>query len=214
MTDQAALERRYRRLLAWYPRAFRRDHGVEILSVLMACAREGQRRPGLAASADLIRSGLWMRLRPSTPRSAPAVRAAVWLMYAGAAVTLVSLLGALVALLFLGRGSAVLTVGNHTDPLAVAVVTGVGVALALTVLWVWMARANGRGRNWARMVSTALVGAETVRLLLGVTGAVTLAFAVVTWAIGVVAVSLLWRPSSATYFVQRTRTPAADEVAR
>ena len=51
MTDQANLERGYRRLLAWYPRAFRREHGPEILAVLMACAADGQRRPGLAESA-------------------------------------------------------------------------------------------------------------------------------------------------------------------
>jgi hypothetical protein len=59
--------------------------------VLMACAPDGQRRPGPAESADLIRSGLWMRLRPSVPRSARTVRAAVRLMYAGAAVSTVNL---------------------------------------------------------------------------------------------------------------------------
>jgi hypothetical protein len=87
MTDRANLERGYRRLLAWYPRAFRQENGQEILAVLMAYAPDGQRRPDLAESADLIRSGLWMRLRPSVPRSARTVRAAVRLMYAGAAVT-------------------------------------------------------------------------------------------------------------------------------
>ena len=92
MTDQADLERAYRRLLAWYPREFRRENGQEILAVLMAGAPHGQRRPGLAESADLIRSGLWMRLRPSVPRSARTVRAAVKLMYAGAAVSTVNLI--------------------------------------------------------------------------------------------------------------------------
>jgi hypothetical protein len=58
MTDQEHLERGYRRLLAWYPRAFRQQNGQEILAVLLACARDGQRRPGLAQAADLIRSGL------------------------------------------------------------------------------------------------------------------------------------------------------------
>ena len=89
MTDQADLERGYRRLLAWYPPEFRRENGQEILAVLMAGARDGQRRPGLAESADLIRSGVWMRLRPSVARSARTVQAAVRLMYAGAAVSAV-----------------------------------------------------------------------------------------------------------------------------
>ena len=46
----------------------------------------------LAESADLIRSGVWMRLRPSVPRSARTVQAAVRLMYAGAAVSTVGLI--------------------------------------------------------------------------------------------------------------------------
>ena len=92
MTDRADLERGYRRLLAWYPRAFRRENGREILAVLMTCAPDGQRRPGLAESADLIRSGLRMRLRPSVPRSARTVRAAIVLMYAGAAISIVNLI--------------------------------------------------------------------------------------------------------------------------
>jgi hypothetical protein len=74
MTDRAKLERGYRRLLAWYPRAFRREYGPEIVAVLMACARDGQRRPGLADSADLVRSGLRMA-RANAPASA-AMRAA------------------------------------------------------------------------------------------------------------------------------------------
>jgi hypothetical protein len=91
MTDQEHLERAYRRLLAWYPWEFRRENEQEILAVLMVGAPDSQRRPGLAEAADLIRSGLWMRLRPGVPRSARTVRAAVKLMYAGAAVSTVNL---------------------------------------------------------------------------------------------------------------------------
>jgi capsular polysaccharide biosynthesis protein len=58
-----ALERSYRRLLAWYPRGFRREHEEEVLAVLLAGARPGQRRPGLAEAANLIISGLGARLR-------------------------------------------------------------------------------------------------------------------------------------------------------
>ena len=65
MTGASGLEQGYRRLLAWYPGAFRRDHADEILGVLMASAGEGQRRPRLAEAADLLWSGLTMRLRGS-----------------------------------------------------------------------------------------------------------------------------------------------------
>jgi hypothetical protein len=50
----ACYPRGYRRLLACYPRAYRRENEEEILAVLLACAHDGQQRPGLAASADLI----------------------------------------------------------------------------------------------------------------------------------------------------------------
>ena len=45
MSASAGLERGYRRLLAWYPREFRREHEEEMLAVLMAGAREGRGGP-------------------------------------------------------------------------------------------------------------------------------------------------------------------------
>ncbi len=62
MSDSAGLERRYGRLLACYPRAFRREHEQEILAVLMAGAHEGQQRPRPGEAANPIRHALWMRL--------------------------------------------------------------------------------------------------------------------------------------------------------
>jgi hypothetical protein len=66
MSDTADLERRYRRLLKCFPARYRREHEQEILSVLMAGAAEGQRRPGLADSADLVLSAIFMRWREMT----------------------------------------------------------------------------------------------------------------------------------------------------
>jgi len=63
MTESAGLERGYRRLLGAYPLSFRREQEEEMLAVLMAGASPGQRWPGLAEAADVIRSGLGMRLR-------------------------------------------------------------------------------------------------------------------------------------------------------
>lgn len=62
MSDSADLERRYRQLLACYPRLFRREHEQEILAVLMDGAAEGQQRPELGEAANLIRHALRMRL--------------------------------------------------------------------------------------------------------------------------------------------------------
>jgi hypothetical protein len=63
MNDDPELERRYRRLLAAYAAAFRREYEQEMLAVLMAGAEQGQRWPRLAEVADLLRSATFMRLR-------------------------------------------------------------------------------------------------------------------------------------------------------
>jgi len=215
MTDQADLERGYRRLLAWYPPEFRRENGQEILAVLMAGARDGQRRPGLAESADLIRSGLWMRLHPSVPRSARTVRAAVRLMYAGGAASAAELVIGLTLIIgdiqvaahgqFLGHSLAA------QKPLVITVWIVFG--LAGTSLWLWMARANGQGRNWARIVSTVMFALNTLALGGAFTrpvshpgfGVTVLYFGsivlfVAGWLVGGAAVWLLWRPGSDAFF--------------
>ena len=62
MSDPTQLERRYRRLLAFYPEAFRGEHEEEMLAVLLAGAEEGQRRPSLAEAIDLVRNAILMRM--------------------------------------------------------------------------------------------------------------------------------------------------------
>jgi hypothetical protein len=88
--EQADLERGYRRLLACYPRSFRRATEDEILAVLLDTAREGQRRVGLAETVDLLRGALRMHLGLS--RSPRTVLAAIRLMYLGAAAELAALI--------------------------------------------------------------------------------------------------------------------------
>ena len=63
MSNSAALERRYRRLLAWYPAEHRRTYGEEMIGVLLASAADGQRRPKFADTIDMF-AGAWrVRLR-------------------------------------------------------------------------------------------------------------------------------------------------------
>jgi len=64
VNDRSALERRYRRLLGWYPADHRRVHGEEMIGVLLASAGHRQRRPGLVEALDLIKGGLRIRLKP------------------------------------------------------------------------------------------------------------------------------------------------------
>jgi hypothetical protein len=214
MTDQAHLERGYRRLLAWYPRAFRRENGQEILAVLMACAPDGQRRPGLAESADLIRSGLRIRLRPGVPASARTVRAAVRLMYAGAAVSTVNLILLLAVIGDVKAYHAVL--GHHLTAAQVSQLNTSFITLSVVsdlvpiALWLWMARETGQGRNWARSLSTVLFGLATLDLT-GAFGTPVIQVTVVpmlfgptlpvlTWLAALAAVWQLWRPASSAFF--------------
>lgn len=202
MTDRAELERRYQRLLEWYPRAFRQEHGEEILAVLMAGALDNQRRPSLTQSADLIRNGLLMRLRPRVPRSARTVRAAIRLMYAGAAITLFTLIAAIISLAFVGDSGVRVRLAGHSQPIPIAITMGIVLGLAVIVLWLWLARALGAGSNWARILSTTLFGLATFELIGFFTGSEAMrgiAFWAPTWLVGLAAVWLLWRPPSNAY---------------
>lgn len=70
MSAAMNLERRYRRLLGCYPARHRGEHAEEMLGVLMADARDGQRRPGLADTANLLWGSLLIRLRPGATGTA------------------------------------------------------------------------------------------------------------------------------------------------
>jgi len=142
--------------------------------------------------------------RPPAP---PSVANAVKLMYAGAAVSAVSLIISLADIS--GTKTAIrkarpnLTATQvsqlNTFIISLAIVSGlIGIGL-----WLWMARANNQGKNWARIVSTVLFGLATLDLvgvfsqpktLLG------LIFPVLTWLVGLGAIWLLWRPDSTAFF--------------
>jgi hypothetical protein len=75
--DQDQLEARYRLLLRAYPASYRAAREDEIVGVLMDGAAPGQRRPSVAAAADLVRAGLAHRI-VGTVGSAGAVGGSTW----------------------------------------------------------------------------------------------------------------------------------------
>jgi hypothetical protein len=98
---------------------------------------------------------------------------------------------------------------SHLRPLIITLAIAFG--LAVIGLWLWMARATRQGRNWARILSTVMLGLATLQLL-GNHGVDQVFFAVLTWLTGLPAVWLLWRPASSAFFRQcrqaaRTRQP-------
>ncbi|HJY60747.1 MAG TPA: hypothetical protein VJ418_30575 [Streptosporangiaceae bacterium] len=206
-SEQARLERGYRRILACYPRSFRRDNEDEILAVLLDTATEGQVRVGLAEAWDLIRGGLRMRLWPAMPRPR-AVRAAVTLMLAGAAAELAALLTVIATL---GGVRAAVAARDTAAAHAllvhqVAVIAGAPVAVGL---WLWLAWANGRGEDWARLVSVAcflLMSLSVIGVL--AQNAVTFApasmiAAAVVWILGLSSVALIFTPAAGRYYRPR-----------
>jgi len=149
-------------------------------------------------------------VEPERPEAPQSVLNAVKLMYAGAAVSTVSLIISLVSIggtkdaIRKARPSLTPAQVNqlNTFIIALAVVSGViGVAL-----WLWMAQKNGQGRNWARILSTVLFGLATLDMFGVISQPKTvlgLVFPVLTWLIGLGAVILLWRRESTEFFKPR-----------
>ena len=146
-------------------------------------------------------------VRPAAP--APVLNA-VKLMYAGAAVSLVSLIISLTDIsgtkAAIRKARPTLTVAQVNQLngfiIGLAIVSGlVGVGL-----WLWMSQANRAGKNWARVFSTVLFGLASLDLF-GVFSQpktfLGLIFPLVTWVIGLGAIVLLWRPESSQFFKPR-----------
>ena len=209
MTGSPQLERSYRRVLACYPKAFRRESEDEILAVLMSTAHEGQRRVGLAEAADLLRGALRMHL--AVTRAPRPVRNAVRLMCAGAVLTLAVLVTGLVTLGGVRSGAAHDFNGRQWPTV---MLTQLGTWLAsgsiFAGVWLWLAWANGRGYRWARPAFVAFFCFLTTVLFFGLgegTGTNALPYtlpdviaATVLWVAGLAAMLLIFSHAASPYY--------------
>jgi hypothetical protein len=167
--------------------------------------------------------------RPLQPAAPAPVLIAVKLMYAGAAVSAVTLVISLALVpavrAALGNTAPGLTAAQVSD-VNILIVLAMVVGLAVVAVWLWLARANARGRNWARSASTVLFSAATLELITvrprypggylahfvigghvysmihSVFGATVLGLIVpgLLWLTGVAVVWLLWRPACGAFF--------------
>jgi len=142
--------------------------------------------------------------RPDLPRS---VRTAVQLMYAGAGLSAISLIVAVLSFHSIERvirnASSTLTAHQVHNDAIVAVTIAVVESLIAIGLWLLMAWGNKNGQSWARITATVLFGLNTLFLLLSfvrATVSASLAFSVVVWLVGLGAIVLLWRKESSQYF--------------
>ena len=178
---------------------------------------------------------------PDRPPAPAPVLTAVKLMYAGAALSTVTVIAVLALIpavkAALRTASPSLTAAQVRD-VNVLLTLGAVYGLVQVILWLWMARANGRGRNWARIVSTMLFGLATLELIRArpyyaggylahfavggheysvihsVFGAIVLGVIVpvLLWLTGLAAMWLLWRPASSAFFKPQRFTRAEHSV--
>jgi hypothetical protein len=207
VSEQTNLERRYRRLLACYPRAFRRENEEEILAVLLACAEQGQQRPGPAASADLIKGAIraWLRPAPGQPRN---VRIAIRLMCAEAAAQLAVLVTVVVT-----AGSVRSAVAHRYPGVALAqhavnvtlvidyVSISIGIAAWLLLTWMLV-----RGRARARTAVAWYLASMTLSMAIAIAqgsavyAPADLVVGAMAWLIALAACVLLFTATSARFY--------------
>jgi hypothetical protein len=158
----APLEVHYRRLLAAYPSEHRRAYEEEMITVLLAGAGPGQRRPSAGEAADLLWSGLLARsrhyagrLREAARHYARRLREAAWRDAAAVAGLLGAFVLAAIAVRRLGAG-----VRTHLlfgEPMRAFGVDG---GLLLDVAF--------RSAAWLAVVAAVLLGLRRTAVGLGI----------------------------------------------
>ena len=210
-SDSASLERGYRRLLAWYPKWFRRENEEEILAVLMACAQEDQTRPSREATVDLLKGAVRMRLRPK-PGLPRTVFLAVWLMIASVVTEIADLItlrvteGGIKAGL-IARYPAYAHAIVHAVNVQVAIdeMSGpIGIAVMLWLAWMII-----KGKQRGRVAFAVWFGVTCLSLLFSLSqgdlgyAPASMGVSIATWALLAAVMMLVFNNASSPYFRRR-----------
>jgi hypothetical protein len=142
----------------------------------------------------------------------PSIQRAVLLMRVGAALSVLSILITLLTrdslrsqvTSTLRKSNAALSASQVDSAVSVAIGFAVVVGLVSVGLWLWMASANGKGRSWARIVATVLGVLSVLSLLFslaqGQMTTLNLIVSLVSLALAVAILVLLWRKESSAYY--------------
>jgi flagellar biosynthesis protein FlhB len=87
--------------------------------------------------------------------------------------------------------------------------------LVYIMLWIIMARFNRAGMKWARIVASVLFAISTIQLystiselhggqVITAADVIVIILTVASWAVGVGAIAMLWRPDSTAFFQAMT----------
>ena len=149
---------------------------------------------------------------PTTAGAPPkSVANAVRLMYAGAALSIIELILAVVSTGSIRSAVQKAARQRHTtlthSQLSTVVTFDIAFTVAISLLavglWLWMARACGRGRSWARIVSSVLFGLNTLFTLINFARpsvSIGLVLNLLVWLAGLGAIIFLWQRDSGAFF--------------
>jgi hypothetical protein len=152
------------------------------------------------------------RQAPAAPQQPPSIALAVKLMWAGAALSVLTLVYSLTTLGGLKDDIRAELLKNDTSvsqstidaAYAIAIVFAVLFGLVGAFLWAWMAWKNGQGRGWARVVATVFAGLNLLGLLFTAAGSsaetISVISSVISVLLAVVIVILLWRKESTQFY--------------
>jgi hypothetical protein len=158
-----------------------------------------------------------MAAKPPVPQT---VQNAFYLMLAGAALSLIAIivtgteLSKIRDLIHINDlGLTDTEVRNRATAVLVGGIIG---GLIRIGLWIWMAFANREGKGWARITSTVFFGIDSLGVIIGLVASgvnvantakisgLDTALTVVTWAVGLGAIVLLWNGQTSAYIEQRS----------
>ncbi|HEX6417041.1 MAG TPA: hypothetical protein VFZ77_01045 [Acidimicrobiales bacterium] len=141
------------------------------------------------------------------------IRNAVRLMWVGAGLSLVGVLATFTQTDEIRdqveESEPSLTSSEVDAAVSVGIAFAVVLGLVVVGLWLWMAYANGKGKKWARVVATVLGALNVISVLISLSGAtatgVTVLFSLVSLALAVVILVLLYQPASTRFYEARSR---------
>ena len=172
----------------------------------------GAQQPGAPYGAYPTSPGGQPPQRQAPPAQPSSISTAVKLMYAGAVLSVLSLIYSFTTLGNLKDDIRTELMKNDTSvsqstidaAYAVTITIAVIFGLIGALLWVWMAWKNGQGRSWARVVATILGVFNVLGLLFTAVGSnsetVTVISSVISVVLAVIILVLLWKKESSDFY--------------
>jgi len=171
-----------------------------------------------SASGGTTLAGLETRLAggaPDDPSLPATMRKAVRFMLAGAAIYVVFGVFEVIGTIVDKNSIDINGKAPSSSELTTAIIFLIVSYLVYIMLWIIMARFNRAGMKWARIVASVLFAISTIQLystisslhggqVITVADIIVIILTVASWAVGVGAIAMLWRPDSTAFYQAMT----------